>query len=244
MPGGPAPAAPPRPAAPPPHGPPAHLSCSTCLHVVEPMPVPSRDVEAYCLLCECEYEERSTATIKVTLPPAAPPQVLAARFPQGTVPEHATWLWDWLLAWPVPYTGTHLSPLGASPPLSSVQGPPLSLGCESLGDAHYSVPRFFPVPSLPLSPIHSVNIFSSGQGQPASLELTVYLSFQSDSSLLRTVALGWGPGAGTGSRGVRLRPLCSPDPHPQIREKRQAWPPHKGLPVSPPPAGLAWTTAA
>lgn len=39
----------------------------TCLHVVEPMPVPSRDVEAYCLLCECEYEERSTATIKVII---------------------------------------------------------------------------------------------------------------------------------------------------------------------------------
>lgn len=56
------------------------------------MPVPSRDVEAYCLLCECEYEERSTATIKVTLPPTAPPQVLAARFPQGIVLEHATWL--------------------------------------------------------------------------------------------------------------------------------------------------------
>lgn len=38
-----------------------------CLHVVEPMPVPSRDVEAYCLLCECQYEERSTATIKVVI---------------------------------------------------------------------------------------------------------------------------------------------------------------------------------
>ncbi|XP_019493542.1 PREDICTED: transmembrane protein 9 [Hipposideros armiger] len=38
-----------------------------CLHVVEPKPVPSRDVEAYCLLCECEYEERSTATIKVII---------------------------------------------------------------------------------------------------------------------------------------------------------------------------------
>lgn len=88
--------------------------------------MPSRDVEAYCLLCECEYEERSTATIKVTLPPTAPPQVQAARFPQGIVPEHATWLWDWLLAWPVPYTGTHLPPLGASPPLSLVQGPPFT----------------------------------------------------------------------------------------------------------------------
>nr|KAF6280070.1 transmembrane protein 9 [Myotis myotis] len=35
-----------------------------CLHVVEPMPVPGHDVEAYCLLCECQYEERSTTTIK------------------------------------------------------------------------------------------------------------------------------------------------------------------------------------
>nr|XP_033702600.1 transmembrane protein 9 isoform X4 [Tursiops truncatus] len=35
-----------------------------CLHVVEPMPVPGHDVEAYCLLCECKYEERSTTTIK------------------------------------------------------------------------------------------------------------------------------------------------------------------------------------
>ncbi|XP_038676906.1 transmembrane protein 9 isoform X1 [Scyliorhinus canicula] len=38
-----------------------------CLHVVDPMPVPGRDVEAYCLLCECKYEERSTTTIKVTI---------------------------------------------------------------------------------------------------------------------------------------------------------------------------------
>lgn len=45
-------------------------------------------------------------------------------------------------------------------------------------------PAFFPVPSLPLSPIHSVNTFSSGQGKPASLELTAYLNFQSDNSLL------------------------------------------------------------
>uniref|UniRef100_A0AAY4ERK6 Transmembrane protein 9 n=1 Tax=Denticeps clupeoides TaxID=299321 RepID=A0AAY4ERK6_9TELE len=39
----------------------------TCLHVVEPMPVPGHDVEAYCLLCECKYEERSSNTIKVTI---------------------------------------------------------------------------------------------------------------------------------------------------------------------------------
>lgn len=38
---------------------------SNCLHVVDPMPVPGNDVEAYCLLCECKYEERSTNTIKV-----------------------------------------------------------------------------------------------------------------------------------------------------------------------------------
>lgn len=40
---------------------------SNCLHVVEPMPVPGHDVEAYCLLCECKYEERSSNTIKVRL---------------------------------------------------------------------------------------------------------------------------------------------------------------------------------
>ncbi|XP_026951747.1 proton-transporting V-type ATPase complex assembly regulator TMEM9 isoform X1 [Sagmatias obliquidens] len=39
-----------------------------CLHVVEPMPVPGHDVEAYCLLCECKYEERSTTTIKAHPP--------------------------------------------------------------------------------------------------------------------------------------------------------------------------------
>ncbi|XP_062854465.1 transmembrane protein 9 [Trichomycterus rosablanca] len=38
-----------------------------CLHVVEPMPVPGHDVEAYCLHCECKYEERSSNTIKVTI---------------------------------------------------------------------------------------------------------------------------------------------------------------------------------
>lgn len=31
------------------------------------MPVPGNDVEAYCLLCECKYEERSTNTIRVLL---------------------------------------------------------------------------------------------------------------------------------------------------------------------------------
>lgn len=38
---------------------------SNCLHVVDPMPVDGRDVEAYCLRCECKYEERSSGTIKV-----------------------------------------------------------------------------------------------------------------------------------------------------------------------------------
>lgn len=38
-----------------------------CLHVVTPMPVPGADVEAYCLRCECKYEERSSITIKVTI---------------------------------------------------------------------------------------------------------------------------------------------------------------------------------
>lgn len=46
---------------------PVCLCCSNCLHVVEPMPVPGHDVEAYCLLCECRYEERSTTTIKVII---------------------------------------------------------------------------------------------------------------------------------------------------------------------------------
>ncbi|XP_072128686.1 transmembrane protein 9B isoform X1 [Mobula birostris] len=38
-----------------------------CLHVVIPMPVAGQDVEAYCLRCECRYEERSSVTIKVTI---------------------------------------------------------------------------------------------------------------------------------------------------------------------------------
>ncbi|XP_074384329.1 proton-transporting V-type ATPase complex assembly regulator TMEM9 isoform X2 [Zonotrichia albicollis] len=45
----------------------AGARASNCLHVVEPMPVPGNDVEAYCLLCECKYEERSTTTIKVII---------------------------------------------------------------------------------------------------------------------------------------------------------------------------------
>ncbi|XP_039554443.1 proton-transporting V-type ATPase complex assembly regulator TMEM9 isoform X2 [Passer montanus] len=50
-----------------------------CLHVVEPMPVPGNDVEAYCLLCECKYEERSTTTIKDTHSLAAVPPLAGAR---------------------------------------------------------------------------------------------------------------------------------------------------------------------
>ncbi|XP_069479795.1 transmembrane protein 9B [Ambystoma mexicanum] len=38
-----------------------------CLHIVYPMPVPPHDEEAYCLRCECKYEERSTVTIQVTI---------------------------------------------------------------------------------------------------------------------------------------------------------------------------------
>ncbi|XP_033972790.1 transmembrane protein 9B [Trematomus bernacchii] len=43
------------------------LKDCNCLHVVEPMPVDGKDVEAYCLRCECKYEERSSGTIKVTI---------------------------------------------------------------------------------------------------------------------------------------------------------------------------------
>uniref|UniRef100_A0A8B9HUK1 TMEM9 domain family, member B n=1 Tax=Astyanax mexicanus TaxID=7994 RepID=A0A8B9HUK1_ASTMX len=42
------------------------LKDCNCLHVVEPMPVEGKDVEAYCLRCECKYEERSSGTIKVS----------------------------------------------------------------------------------------------------------------------------------------------------------------------------------
>lgn len=44
-----------------------NLLYSNCLYIVDPMPVAGKDVEAYCLLCECKYEERSTSTIKVLL---------------------------------------------------------------------------------------------------------------------------------------------------------------------------------
>ncbi|XP_015333097.1 transmembrane protein 9B [Marmota marmota marmota] len=48
-----------------------------CLHVVEPMPVRGPDVEAYCLRCECKYEERSSVTIKDHQPFANAHDVLA-----------------------------------------------------------------------------------------------------------------------------------------------------------------------
>lgn len=55
--------------------------CSNCLHVVVPMPVPGNDVEAYCLLCECKYEERSTNTIRVPLTLAL---ILDGKFKNGS----------------------------------------------------------------------------------------------------------------------------------------------------------------
>ncbi|GCC22927.1 hypothetical protein chiPu_0001318 [Chiloscyllium punctatum] len=48
-----------------------------CLHVVVPMPVAGQDVEAYCLRCECKYEERSTVTIQDTQPFANAHEVLS-----------------------------------------------------------------------------------------------------------------------------------------------------------------------
>uniref|UniRef100_A0A8C8WZC8 TMEM9 domain family member B n=1 Tax=Panthera leo TaxID=9689 RepID=A0A8C8WZC8_PANLE len=35
-----------------------------CLHVVDPMPVRGPDVEAYCLRCECKYEEKRSFITK------------------------------------------------------------------------------------------------------------------------------------------------------------------------------------
>ncbi|KAI1903903.1 hypothetical protein AGOR_G00000200 [Albula goreensis] len=43
------------------------LKDCNCLHMVVPMPVDGKDVEAYCLRCECKYEERSSLTIQVTI---------------------------------------------------------------------------------------------------------------------------------------------------------------------------------
>ncbi|KAJ8344021.1 hypothetical protein SKAU_G00313500 [Synaphobranchus kaupii] len=43
------------------------LKDCNCLHVVVPMPVDGRDVEAYCLRCECKYEERSSEIIRATI---------------------------------------------------------------------------------------------------------------------------------------------------------------------------------
>uniref|UniRef100_A0A803STE0 Transmembrane protein 9 n=1 Tax=Anolis carolinensis TaxID=28377 RepID=A0A803STE0_ANOCA len=57
-----------------------------CLHVVEPMPVPGHDVEAYCLLCECKYEERSTTTIKLG-PSSDDVRPTRERIPAGRILE-------------------------------------------------------------------------------------------------------------------------------------------------------------
>lgn len=46
-----------------------------------PLPMSSCDVEAYCLLCEYEYE-RSTATLKVT-PQGHTTLAQTAQYPQG-----------------------------------------------------------------------------------------------------------------------------------------------------------------
>lgn len=56
--------------------------CNNYLHVAEPMPISNCDVEAYCLLCESEYEH-STATIKVTSQDHSSTLAQAAQYPQG-----------------------------------------------------------------------------------------------------------------------------------------------------------------
>ncbi|KAJ8249287.1 hypothetical protein GJAV_G00233190 [Gymnothorax javanicus] len=38
-----------------------------CLYMAPPMPVDWKDMEAYCLRCECKYEERSSAIIMGTI---------------------------------------------------------------------------------------------------------------------------------------------------------------------------------
>ncbi|KAM3840652.1 proton-transporting V-type ATPase complex assembly regulator TMEM9-like [Vipera latastei] len=38
-----------------------------CLYVVDPMPVPSHDTEAYCLLCDCKAKESSNTAIMIIL---------------------------------------------------------------------------------------------------------------------------------------------------------------------------------
>lgn len=81
--------------------------------------MPGHDVEAYCLLCECQYEERSTTTIKVTARAASRPTAGL-----GFIPERSRQLWAWLLGRPVPDSGTHSPPLGASCPATSDLGLP------------------------------------------------------------------------------------------------------------------------
>lgn len=137
---------------------------SNCLHVVEPMPVPGHDVEAYCLLCECKYEERSTTTIKVArgsghgpvpLPSCPAPSVFSC------ILERSSWLWVWLLDWLVTDTGAcfpHL--LGASSVLRHLSSGSCYMGGwepESRASCHFFPPVLSNFPLL--SSIHSVSLF-------------------------------------------------------------------------------------
>lgn len=162
------------------------FSCSNCLHVVEPKPVPSRDVEAYCLLCECEYEERSTATIKVT--PTAPPpgsplpgthRAVFCSIPRGCGAGFRAGLRAGLSQTQGPTS--HFWEPALLCPLSSP--PPLTLGGgESLAEARRSFPPFSPVLSLPrlFIQLTSLGCLPSGHrarcpsqpGEPALLKLT------------------------------------------------------------------------
>lgn len=55
--------------------------------------MPGNDVEAYCLLCECKYEERSTTTIKVIV--GLLPVADSFSFPQHAIPDTATLVGSW-----------------------------------------------------------------------------------------------------------------------------------------------------
>ncbi|TRZ01748.1 hypothetical protein DNTS_008551 [Danionella cerebrum] len=72
------------------------LKDCNCLHVVEPMPVEGKDVEAYCLRCECKYEERSSGTIKDQQPFANAHDVLSRSRSRSNMlnkVEHAQQRW-------------------------------------------------------------------------------------------------------------------------------------------------------
>ncbi|XP_045392142.1 proton-transporting V-type ATPase complex assembly regulator TMEM9 isoform X3 [Lemur catta] len=141
-----------------------------CLHVVEPMPVPGHDMEAYCLLCECRYEERSTTTIKR--------------------------LWHWLLDWPGGDTGPS-SHAFLRPALSlvSVQRLPLQRELGAPGNSvRLSFPSilssFFPFSCIP--PVHlfcvpavfwALRDAANGKVRPPS-QSSVCLSSQSAVRLL------------------------------------------------------------